>query len=106
MVLSMGSEDGEVIFKDQFVHFLYLLQSALLGPRNVCAHEAGSIAELEFIQNVGYYGECSEFAFNDIMAECIGMLGGWLLLSCFVYFLASLLACFLNSVNAIPWQYF
>ena len=76
MVLSIGSEDGEVIFKDQFVNFLYLLQTALLGPQNVCEYEVGSIGELEFIQNVGYYGECSEFAFFDIMAECIGMFAG------------------------------
>jgi hypothetical protein len=72
MVLSIGSEDGEVIFQDQFVHFLYLLQSALLGAHNVCEKEATVIGEKEFIHNVGYYGECSQFAFNDIMAECIG----------------------------------
>lgn len=72
MVLSIGSEDSEVVFKNEFVHFLYLLQSALLGPHNVSEYEAGSIGEIEFMNNVGYYGECNEFAFNDIMVECIG----------------------------------
>lgn len=72
MVLSLESEDGDVIFKDQFVHFLYLLQSALLGPSNVSEKEAIIIGEKEFFHNLSYYGECGQFAFNDIMAECIG----------------------------------
>lgn len=72
MVLSIESPDGEVIFKDHFTHFLFLLQSAFLGCRNVSEKETLVIGEKEFIHNVGYYGEFSKFAFFDVMAECVG----------------------------------
>ena len=72
MVLSVESPDGDVLFKDQFTHFLYLLQSAFLGPQNVSEAEILKDGEQEFIQNVGYYGEFCQFAFNDVMAECVG----------------------------------
>ena len=72
MVLSIASEDGEVIFHDQFVQLVYLLQSALLGPASVDREEALREGEQEWLQNIAYYGELSQFAFNDILAECIG----------------------------------
>ena len=75
MVLSLNSENGEVIYENEFIDFIYLLQSALLGPNNVDEEEVTSEAKLEFIQIVSYYGEFSQFAFNDFMAECIGRYG-------------------------------
>jgi len=71
MVLSIESPDGDVIYKNHFSHFLYLLQSAFLGPGNVSEKEALEVGEQEFIHNVGYYGEFCQFAFYDIMAECV-----------------------------------
>ena len=74
ILLMMDSVDGEVLYKDQFVNFLLLLQTALLGQQHVDTEETALYAENEYIQNIGYYGEITEFAFMDIMAECIGML--------------------------------